>query len=347
MGGHFLFSVLLKAWLRKYKKQKMALMDAIFSNTLLRVFFIAFFVLVLVFAIRSVRIVRPYERAVVERWGKYNRTLGPGLNFIIPQVEAILKVDMRETLIDVPAQEVITKDNVGVGVDAVIYFKVTDPVKVMYNVAMFEDAAVKLAQTNLRNIMGDMSLDQTLISRERINLELKQILDDATDMWGVRITRVEIQKIEPPRDIAEAMSRQMKAERTKRAAILEAEGIKQSQILRAEGQKQADILGAEGKYQATKKLAEAEKYKKETVADGEARAIESVYEAIHKGNPTKDLLAVKYLDALGKISDGKSTKVFLPLETTGALGGMAALGEAFRETQTTEETRKNKEKKSV
>ncbi len=290
-----------------------------------------FLILSVILIIKSVVIVRPHERGVVERVGKYNRTMTSGLNFVIPGFESTKKVDMRETLIDVPAQEVITKDNVNVGVDAVIYFQVIDPFKVIYNVALFELAAVKLAQTNLRNIMGDMSLDEALVSREKINLELRRILDDATDRWGVRVTRVEIQKIDPPTDIVEAMSRQMKAERTKRAAILEAEGLKRAAVLRAEGEKQAAILKSEGQAQATLKLAQAEREKRTVVADGEANAIRQVYGAIHKGRPTKDLLTIKYLESLEKIADGKSTKIFMPLETTGILSSVASLGEMFRD----------------
>lgn len=288
-------------------------------------------ILVVVGVVKSVVIVRPHERGVVERVGKYNRTLSSGLSFVLPGFENVRKVDMRENLIDVPTQEVITKDNVGVGVDAVIYFQVIDPFKVIYNVAMFELAAVKLAQTNLRNIMGDMSLDEALVSREKININLRRILDDATDRWGVRITRVELQKIDPPADIVEAMSRQMKAERTKRAVILDAEGGKRAQVLNAEGQKQAEIIRAEGKANAILQLADAEREKKKVIAEGDANAIERVYGAIHKGKPTKDLLTIKYLESLEKIADGRSTKLFMPLETSGVLSSVAMLGEMFSE----------------
>jgi regulator of protease activity HflC (stomatin/prohibitin superfamily) len=305
---------------------------------------IGLFLLLILGVIKSIVVVRPQERAVVERMGKYNRTLSAGLSFIAPFIEGVRKVDMRETLIDVPAQEVITKDNVKVGVDAVIYFQVIDPFKVIYNVAMFELAAIKLAQTNLRNIMGDMTLDEALVSREKINIDLRRILDDATDRWGVRVTRVEIQKIDPPKDIVDAMSRQMKAERTKRAAILEAEGLKKAQILHAEGEKQAEVLKAEGKANAILKLADAERERKKVIAEGEATAIQRVYEAIHKGKPTKDLLTIKYLESLEKIADGKSTKIFMPLETSGMLSSVATLGEVFSEKNRIDKARKDKEK---
>ena len=167
---------------------------------------------------------------LVERWGKYQRLVEPGIQFIIPFMEHLRKVDMREQVMDVPPQEVITKDNVVVTVDAVIYYEITDPVKVTYNVAQFKLASIKLAQTNLRNILGEMALDETLTSRDVINTNLKDVLDQATDSWGVRVTRVEIQKIDPPADITEAMHRQMKAERLKRATILEAEGARQAEM---------------------------------------------------------------------------------------------------------------------
>ena len=283
---------------------------------------------------KSLCVVRQYQRGLVETFRKYSRTAQPGLTIVFPFVQSIAFVDMRETVLDVAPQTVITSDNATLTVDAVIYFEVTDPVRNVYNVTDFRLAAIKLAQTNLRNIIGEMNLDEALVSRERINAQLRQIMDDATDKWGVRVTRVELQSIEPPRDITEAMSRQMKAERDKRAAILEAEGVKQSQILQAEGERQSRINRAEGEAEAIKKVAEAEKFRQLTVAEGEAQAIETVFSAIHSGKPTSDLLAVKYLEALGRIANGKATKVFLPIEATGILGAMAAIGDAFKEGQT-------------
>jgi len=287
-------------------------------------------IFLLIIASNSLKIVRPYQRGVVERLGRYIKTLGPGLNVIIPAFDKIRKVDMRENVIDVPPQEVITKDNVVVTVDAVIYYEVTDPFRVLYNVSDFTLAAIKLAQTNLRNIVGDLELDQTLTSREMINTRLREVLDEATDKWGVKVTRVEIQKIDPPHDITEAMSRQMKAERTKRAVILEAEGIRQSEILKAEGAKQAAILQAEGKAEAVKKVADAEKYRLAIEADGQAEAILKVFDSIHKGKPTKDLIAIKYLEALKNIADGKASKLFIPYESSGILGSLAEIAEIFK-----------------
>ena len=290
-------------------------------------------IVVFIFATKAIKIIRPYEKGLIERFGRYQRTVDSGLQFIIPFIERIVIVDLREQVIDVPPQEVITKDNAAVTVDAVIYFEVTDPIKVVYNVARFEVAALKLAQTNLRNVIGELELDGTLTSREKINGELRMILDDATDKWGVRVARVELQKIDPPRDITDAMSKQMKAERTKRAAILEADGIKQSEILRAEGSKRSAILEAEGRAEAIKKVADATKYKTITIADGEGKAIEKVYAAIHTGKPTNDLIAIKYLEALPKIAEGKATKIFLPMETSGILGSVGAIAELFAKDQ--------------
>lgn len=277
-------------------------------------------IVLLVIAASGVKIVRPWQKGLIERLGKYQRTADSGLTIIIPLWEKMIKVDMREQVVDVPPQAVITKDNVVVDVDAVVYYEVTDPIKVTYNVADFYIAATKLAQTNLRNLIGDLALDESLTSREVINTKLRQILDDATDKWGTKVTRVELQRIEPPKDVTEAMHRQMKAERDRRAMILEAEGHKQSAILRAEGEAEA-----------IKKVADANKYRKLTVAKGEAEAIQTVFNAIHEGRPTNDLIAIKYLEALQKMADGKATKVFLPYEASGILGSIAGISELLKE----------------
>ncbi len=291
------------------------------------------FVLVLfalIYASRAIRIVRPFEKGLIERLGRFTRTADSGLTVLFPPFENMRKVDMREQVIEVPPQEVITKDNVVVTVDAIIYFHVSDPFKVVYNVARFEMAALKLAQTNLRNTIGELDLDQTLNSRERINTQLREIMDEATDKWGVKVTRVEIQKIDPPNDIVSAMSAQMKAERTKRAAIIEAEGIKQAAITKAEGEKQSAILKAEGEAGAIERVATANKFQKIALAEGESQAIITVFKAIHDGNPTQDLLALKYMEMLGTVADGQATKIFLPLEASGTLGALSAIAEAFK-----------------
>ncbi len=297
----------------------------------MEILLVFFMIIIITIVATGTKIVRPYQKGVVERLGKYQRTADSGLTIIIPIIEKILKVDMIEQVVDVPPQNVITQDNVAVEVDAVVYYEITDPVKVTYNITDFYLAATKLAQTNLRNVIGDMALDESLTSRETINSKLRQVLDDATDKWGARVTRVELQKIEPPEDVTASMHRQMKAERERRAAILEAEGKKKAAILEAEGFKQSQILKAEGEAEAIKRVADADKYQKLTVAMGEAQAIETVFGSIHKGNPTNDLIAIKYLEALPKIADGKATKVFLPMETAGILGSIGGIGELFKE----------------
>jgi regulator of protease activity HflC (stomatin/prohibitin superfamily) len=232
-------------------------MDATFFLPILLVAVVVAGLLVLV---RSARIVNQYEKGIVMRLGKFHGLVPSGLAIIMPLTDSIIRVDMREQVISVPPQKLITKDNVTVEVDAVVYYKVVDPVKSQFEVQDFGYACTTLAQTNLRNLIGDRTLDETLVARDMINTNLRHVLDEATNGWGVKVTRVEVQKIDPPRDITEAMSRQMKAERDKRASILEAEGFKQSQILQAEGVKQSEILKAEGDAQArvTRANAEAE-----------------------------------------------------------------------------------------
>jgi regulator of protease activity HflC (stomatin/prohibitin superfamily) len=232
-------------------------------------------ILVLLFVItlaKSITIIHQAQKGIIERFGRYKETLEPGLRFIIPFIDTLVsRIDMRETVLDVEPQPVITNDNVTVTVDAVVYYYVTDAKAVRYEVANFYVAVSKLAQTNLRNVIGEMSLDETLTSRERINAALRLTLDEATDKWGVKVTRVEVKEIEPPHDITDAMSKQMKAEREKRAVILEAEAYRQKQILEAEGDKQNSILVAEGDRQAAILRAE-----------GEAKAVETVSTAADK-----------------------------------------------------------------
>lgn len=296
-----------------------------------------------IFATKAMRIIRQYEKGLVETLGKYTRTADSGLALIIPFFQDLRKVDMREQVIDVLPQDVITKDNASVTVDAVIYFQVTDPFKVVYNVANFHLAMTNLAQTTLRNIIGEMDLDQTLTSRDQINTKLRNVLDEATDKWGVKVTRVELKTIEPPKDIIDSMSKQMKAEREKRAFILEAEGIKQSQILKAEGEKEAAIRKAEGQKQSAILEAEGKAEAIKRVADAQKYEIEIVYNAIHSGKPTNDLLAIKYLEALPKIADGKATKIFLPMEASGILGSISGISELFKDKQ--DEQKQHIEKK--
>ncbi len=275
-------------------------------------------VLVLVFIVQGLKIITPYQRGVVERLGRYKRTAQPGVNLLIPFIDTLRRVDMREQVIDVPPQDVITKDNVAVQVDAVIYHEATDPVKLIYNVENFLVAIIKLAQTNLRNLVGEMQLDQALTSRDAINTSLRNVLDEATDKWGVRVVRVEIQRIEPPADVTDSMHRQMKAEREKRAAILE-----------SEGQRQAAILQAEGEAEAVRLAADARRYQVETEATGESNAITVVFNAIREAQPDDRLIAVRYLDTLEAISQGDSNKIFIPYEASGVLGALGGIKELF------------------
>ncbi|MBK8048883.1 MAG: SPFH/Band 7/PHB domain protein [Anaerolineales bacterium] len=280
-----------------------------------------FFVVLLVFilAATSLRIVSPYQKGVVERLGRYQRTADPGVTIILPFVDTLRKVDMREQVVDVQPQEVITKDNVVVTVDAIVYYEATDPVKLTYNVANFYDASTKLAQTNLRNVVGETELDQALTSREMINTKLRTVLDDATDKWGVRVVRVEIKRIDPPADVTAAMHRQMKAEREKRASILESEGFRQSRILEAEGEAEA-----------VRRVADAERYKREVEALGQGNAITTVYSSILNANPDSRVIALQYMESLKQISNGQATKVFIPYEATALLGALGGIQEILR-----------------
>jgi regulator of protease activity HflC (stomatin/prohibitin superfamily) len=281
-------------------------------------------------ALKSVKIVRPYQRGVVERLGRYHATANPGLRFIIPFADRMIRVDMREQVVEVPAQEVITSDNVVVTVYAVIYYEATDAQRLLYNIANFELAVAKLAQTNLRNLIGDLMLDEALTSSVKINTHLREILDDATDKWGVRMVRVEIQRIDPPSDVIVSMHHQMQAERDRRAVVTEAAGVREAAIARAEGEKQAAILAADGDAQAMERIADAERYRRLAIAEGEAGAIRSVFTAMHDGNPTADVLALKYLDALVRLGDGQATKIFLPSEMGGLFGAVGGLAELLR-----------------
>lgn len=280
----------------------------------------------------SIRIIRPFEKGLVERLGKYQRLLEPGLNMIVPFFDTVIKVDMREVVLDVPPQLVITRDNVNVEVDAIIYAQVTDPVRSRYEISNYIIAATKLAQTNLRNVFGELDLDSCLTSRDEINSQLRDVLDTATDKWGVKVNRVELQRIDPPVDITEAMSRQMKAERDKRAAILDAEAIRQADITKAEGTRQSQILEAEGFAEAVRKKADAEKYRQVAVAEGEAQAILSVFKAIHDGKPDERLITLKYLEMLPRLAEGPASKIFLPYEASGILSALSAMVEGIKPT---------------
>jgi len=289
-------------------------------------------VLAIIIVILGVKAVTQGTECTVERWGRYTRTLSPGLNLIIPVVDRIgRKINMMERVMDVPSQEVITKDNAMVQVDGVVFFQVLDAAKASYEVNQLELAILNLTMTNIRTVMGSMDLDELLSKRDAINAQLLNVVDDATSPWGVKVTRIEIKDITPPRDLVESMARQMKAERDKRAAILTAEGERQAEILKAEGEKQAVILDAEGKKEAAFRDAEA----REREAEAEARATYVVSEAIEKGNinAINYFVATKYIDSLQKIASAPNEKlVLMPLEASGVIGALGGITELLKDT---------------
>jgi len=308
---------------------------------------------VVIFAFMGFKIVQQSETMVVERLGRYSRTLSAGINIIWPIIDKpreimwryvkesmdgrnyVLKqstsrIDLRESVYDFPKQNVITKDNVVTEINAILYFQITDPVRAIYEISNLPDAIEKLTQTTLRNVIGDMSLDDTLTSRDTINGKLRAVLDDATHKWGVKVNRVELQDINPPHDIRDAMEKQMRAERDKRAKILEAEGLKQSQILQSEGLKLAAINKAEGEKQSQILRAEGEAQAKIKIAQGEAEAIEQITKAVAdcKGDPINYLVAIRYIDTLKDMVTGKDNKViYLPYEATGVLSSIGGIKE--------------------
>src|SRR6266850_817765 len=268
-------------------------------------------VIVLIVLARTVRIIPQARAAVVERLGRYSRTLSPGLALVVPFIDRIRPmIDLREQVVSFPPQPVITEDNLVVSIDSVIYFQVTDPKSVTYEIANYIQAIEQLTVTTLRNVIGGMALEKTLTSRDEINSQLRGVLDEATGKWGIRVNRVELKAIDPPASIKDTMEKQMRADREKRAAILQAEGQKQAAILTAEGEKQAAVLRAQGQREAT--ILEAE---------GQAKAIDTVFRAIHEGNPDPQLLAYQYVQALPLIAQGQSNKVWIiPAEFQRALG---------------------------
>ncbi len=268
--------------------------------------------LVIMFA-RTIRIVPQARAGIVERFGRYHRTLNPGLSVLMPFVDSLKPlIDLREQVVSFPPQPVITEDNLVVGIDTVLYFTVNDAKSATYEVANPLQAIEQITVTTLRNVIGSLTLEQALTSRDHINAQLRTVLDEATNRWGIRVNRVEIKSIDPPSTIQEAMEKQMRAERDRRAAILNAEGVKQSQILTAEGQKQAAVLTAEGQKQAAILRAE-----------GEAQAIATVFTAIHDGEPDPQLLSYQYLQMLPQLAKGDANKVFvIPTEFAEAFGGI-------------------------
>jgi regulator of protease activity HflC (stomatin/prohibitin superfamily) len=271
-------------------------------------------VIVLITIFRTIRIIPQARAGIVERLGRYHRTLEPGLTMIFPFVDRLRPlIDLREQVVSFPPQPVITEDNLVVNIDSVIYYQVTEPRAATYEIANYIQAIEQLTVTTLRNVIGGMSLEDTLTSRDHINGQLRVVLDEATGKWGIRVNRVELKAIDPPSTIQEAMEKQMRADRDKRAAILTAEGVKQSQILTAEGQKQSEILKAEGAAQAAVLNAE-----------GQSKAIGTVFKAIHEGDADPKLLAYQYLQMLPQIAQGDANKVWIiPSEFTRALGQLS------------------------
>jgi regulator of protease activity HflC (stomatin/prohibitin superfamily) len=310
---------------------------------------------VVAIVVKGVRIVQQSQAMVIERLGRYHKTLNAGINVIIPVVDKprsmawrqVLetsqgrkiarykeyeKIDLRETVFDFPKQGVITKDNVVTEINALIYFQVVDPVKAVYEINNLPSAIEKLTQTTLRNVIGELELDECLTSRDTINMKLRTILDDATNKWGVKVNRVELQDINPPTDIKEAMEKQMRAERSRRAQIIEAEGSKKAAILEAEGRKGADINEAEGERQARILKAEGEAQARLTVAEAEAEAIRKIADAVKdsKADPTQYIIALKYIETLEQIlREGKAGQktVFMPYEASGLMSSVGGLKE--------------------
>ncbi len=316
------------------------------------IFLVLLLVLAILIIVKGVVIVQQAEVVIIENLGKYSRTLESGLNFIVPIIEAPrgiawkvtqkgidgqtysyikerTKIDLRESVYDFPRQTVITKDNVSISINALLYFQIVDAKSAVYEIQNLPEAIEKLTQTTLRNLVGQLDLDETLVSRDKINNELRAILDDATNKWGVKVNRVELQDIIPPVDIQSAMEKQMKAERDRRAAILEAEGLKKSAILKAEGEKEAAINQAEGTKQAEILKAEGYAQARLIEADAEKEAIKRITEAFNnQGQPDKYLIAMKYLESLQDITKGQNNKiVYMPYEATGILSSIDGIKE--------------------
>ena len=318
------------------------------------VFSLFLIVLAILFISKGIIIVQQAEVVVIERLGKYDRVLESGFNFIIPIIEAPraidwkttqrgfdgstysiiqkrTRIDLREAVYDFPRQNVITKDNVSISINALLYFQIMNPKSAVYEIQNLPEAIEKLTQTNLRNLVGQLDLDESLVSRDKINQELRAILDEATNKWGVKVNRVELQDIIPPSDIQSAMEKQMKAERDRRAAILEAEGLKKSAVLKAEGEKEAAINRAEGEKQSNILRAEGVAQARILEADGEKQAIQRIIDALaDKGQPDKYLIAMKYLETMKAITSGKDNKVvYMPYEATGILSSVDGIKQMF------------------
>ena len=304
-------------------------------------FLIVLLVIILVIAVKSIKVVRQSEVYIIERLGKFHKIADAGLTIIIPFVDRVRSVvSLKQQTMDVPPQNVITKDNVTITIDTVVFYKVTDPAKAVYEIQSLKKGIEYLAITTIRDIVGNMDLDSTFSSRDSINEQLRAILDEATDQWGCKIDRVEIKDITPPADIRDSMEKQMNAERTKRAQILQAEGERQSAITLAEGKKEAAILEAEAEKEAKIRRAtgEAEAIKK--VAEARADEINLVYQAMMKAHPDEKLVQLKSLEALKEIANGDANKVFIPFEATSTLSSLGAMKEIVSDNKDSKKDKK-------
>ncbi len=294
----------------------------------------------LITAGKGIKIVSQATVMIVERLGKFHMIARSGINFIWPYVDYVRPftllgrqtsfVDLRERVIDFPPQSVITRDNVTMEVDSVVYFQITDPMKAVYEIVDLGSAIHQLMVTTLRNVMGELALDETLTSRETVNIKLRNVLDEATDKWGVKVNRVELKNIDPPKEIQEAMAKQMKAERERRAVVTEAEGTKSAAILTAEGQREAAIAKAEGERRSTILEAEGTAEARLKIATAEAEALNRIRTALGDSSPASYLIALKYLESLEKISGGRATKIFLPFEASSILGALGGIHEILQ-----------------
>ena len=308
----------------------------------MEIFLIIVAIIIFFIAISSIKVVRQSEVRIIERFGKYHTTAEAGLNFILPFVDKVRAVvSLKQQTMDVPPQGVITKDNVTITIDTVVFYQIMEPVKAVYEIESLQKGIAYLAITTIRDIVGKMDLDSTFSSRDQINTQLREVLDEATDKWGCKIDRVEIKDIKPPVDIRDAMEKQMNAERTKRAAILEAEGKRQSEITLAEGKKQATILDAEAERESSIRRAQGVREAKILEAEGNAEAIKKVaeaksqeinlvYGAIMNAKPDSNLIAIKSLEAMERVADGKANKVFIPFDATKAMGSLGAAAELIK-----------------
>ncbi len=328
-------------------------MDILLLYGLYASVFILGFIALMIFVSKMVYLVRQAESIIIERLGKYDRTLGPGLHLVMPLIERprgalwsffeqvnskhyqrytnyVTRIDMRESVYDFPKQNVITKDNVTMEISAILYYQITDPKAAIYEVANLPEAIEKLTQTTLRNVIGAMDLDQTLVSRDYINEKLRLILDEASDKWGVKVNRVELQEVNPPADIRHAMEKQMRAERDRRALILEAEGFKAAAILKAEGVQESDVLQAKGEAQARIINADSEAEARMKIANAESQAISVVQKAIPHGDPMPYLLGMQYIKTLPEMMKGKDDKMILvPYEASSLVGSLASIKKIF------------------